>query len=413
MKEAEQSAGKNARLFRLSCYAIIVTSVCVWIIDLFYVRFMIPSHAVDFDSYYSAAQALRFDPTANIYAVTTLLHIAQAHNACAYFGPYLPPYLYPPFLAIILEPLTFLPCAAAGVLWFYFNTALWALATLILADLLARRWPQRRLELMAIVALTSFCFLNGMYGLSLGQIHLVILLGIVLALWLIDHGHPWLAGGALAVITVIKILPALLIVYYLVRRRWRVVSAAALAGLAMLGLMLAVSGPATLAGGAKTLVALSGSMATVSTNEALVAVTPLGGRMIAILVGCVSISVVWRRAGDDLLGLGWMLCAMLLLSPLVWSFYLIWLLPTFVACFATLDPPQRLRGKNWRTWTVWAALALLYMALAFPSSLDLRPFATLALWAVTGALYWRSSTPAGVASLMAQPETVAVAMSES
>jgi hypothetical protein len=118
------------------------------------------------------------------------------------------------------------------------------------------------------------------------------------------------------------------------------------------------------------------------------------GPLLMALVGLVWLGVVLRRrGGDDLLGAGWTACTMLLLSPLVWSFYLVWLLPAFCACVAALGPLGSLdslgRGA-WRMRTGWAALALLYLVTALPLALTLRPFATLALWALTGALYWRS-----------------------
>jgi hypothetical protein len=84
---------------------------------------------------------------------------------------------------------------------------------------------------------------------------------------------------------------------------------------------------------------------------------------------------------------------MLLVSPLVWAFYLIWLLPTFCACFAALGPPGR---SGWRMYGAWGALGLLYVTLAYPIALPLRPFATLALWALTGALYWRTTRGAAL-----------------
>lgn len=387
MKEVTKHSARASKSLSLWYYAAMCAVFCAWIIDLSYARLIVPLHSEDFDSYYTAAQALRFDRGAHIYSVASVLQVAQAHNVCVYFGPALPPYLYPPFLAIVLEPLTLLPCASAGVAWYYFNIVLWAIATLIMADLFARRWPNRRLEATTAAVTTSLLFLDGMYGLTLGQIHLVVLLGIVSALWLMDRGHPWLAGGVLAVITVIKILPALLILYYLARRRYWVVGGATIVGLALLALMLAVSGPATLLSDAKTLLALSRAAADVRTNEALAVTIPYVGWLVVGLIGLLSFGVVWKWPGDELLGACWMLCVMLLLSPLVWSFYLLWLTPTFCAILA-FAPFTR---ADWRTRGVLLLFAALYLVLAFPLWLPLRPFATLALWAITGALYWRSS----------------------
>jgi hypothetical protein len=168
------------------------------------------------------------------------------------------------------------------------------------------------------------------------------------------------------------------------------VGGAVVAGLALLALMLVVSGPMPLLGDAWALLALSGRAPAIGINEAIMFAIPHVGWLVAAATGLISLGVVWRRNGDELVGVGWMLCAMLLLSPLVWSFYLIWLAPTFIACFATLGPPWH---GGWRTRAAWVALALLYAMLAFPLTPDLRPFATLGLWAITGALYWRSAMP--------------------
>lgn len=382
--------------------------IAAWLVWLGVVALSIPltsAHSYDFDTYYAAAQALRFDHSADIYRVATLNQVAQAHGLCAHTGHFLPPYVYPPLLAILLEPLTLLPCGSAATLWLLLNAALWAAATLLLADVLARRWPERRLAATTLVTLLSLGCLPAYYGLFLGQAHLLILAGFALTLWLAERDRLALAGGALVIIALIKLIPALLLVTYLLRGRWRLIGAAALVGAGLLGVMLLRSSPASVARSLPAGAALLSSGLTSGGNEALVASLPpalhLVGLGLAALIGLLWLLALWRRRGgahgDDLLAIGWTLCVMLLISPLVWSFYLIWLTPTFIACATALGPPLR---RDARVVGLWLALAGLYLCIVLPIG-ALHVAATLALWGLAGALYWRSSS--------ASPSTLAPA----
>ncbi|HET9110625.1 MAG TPA: glycosyltransferase family 87 protein [Ktedonobacterales bacterium] len=353
---------------------------------------LIGSHAYDFDSYYAAAQALRFDHSANIYLSATLAHSERAYGLCAHTGHFVPPYVYPPLLAILLEPLTLLPCANAAVVWLLLNAALWAVATLLLADVLARRWPGRRLAATTLMSAVSLGFLPAYYGLFLGQVHLLVLVGVALALWLVERGRERLAGASLAVVTIIKLFPAMLVMYYLARRRWRLVGVAVGVGVALLVVMVVGSSPATVAESLPAGAALVGGKLPTGVNEALIAIIPSAlrpvGLALAALIGLTWLVVVWRRGGDDLLGFGWTLCAMLLVSPLVWSFYLVWLAPAYCACYATLGARPLV---GWRSRAAWIGLVTLYGIMVLPAFTGIHPLATLALWLLVGALYWRSA----------------------
>lgn len=387
MEQSEGMRRSGRRVARLMAATALLAIWATWLVMIAFSAHLVTNHPYDFDVYYTAAEALRFDHTANIYSPTVLYDAAQAHSACLDFS--VRTYVYPPLLAIALEPLTLTSCGNAAVIWLLLNAGMWAGATLLLADLLARRWHGSRLAAYALVSALSLCFWQAFAGLFLGQAHILLLFGMALGLWLAERGRPWLAGATLVTVAIVKFFPATLIFYYLLRGRWQVVGGAALAGALLLALMALLASPATLAAALPAAFTLVRGAATPGQNEALALAAPLVGPALAALVGVVWLAVSARRRGDDLLGVGWAACAMLLLSPLVWSFYLVWLLPTFVACFAALGLPWR---GGWRTQAAWAVLGLLYLTLAFPLARDLRPFATLALWAITGALYWRSAT---------------------
>jgi alpha-1,2-mannosyltransferase len=76
-----------------------------------------------------------------------------------------------------------------------------------------------------------------------GQLNAVLLL-LLVGCWAADRsGRPWLAGALLGAAAAVKLFPALLLLYYAWRREWRVVAAAAAAGVALTALTAAAFGP--------------------------------------------------------------------------------------------------------------------------------------------------------------------------
>ncbi len=62
----------------------------------------------------------------------------------------------------------------------------------------------------------------------LGNVGILLVFLVVAAWFLIERGHPWIGGVALGLATLIKLLPAVLIVLLLLRRSWRAAGGAAL-----------------------------------------------------------------------------------------------------------------------------------------------------------------------------------------
>lgn len=392
-----------ARFARWIWSAALVVIWANWLVIIGFSALLVTTRAYDFNVYYAAAEALRLNHLANIYGYQALVHMSSHVGGG---------YVYPPLLAMVLEPLTLEPVHVAATIWLLLNAALWAVSTLALGRTLAGRWALRyRLAAYTLISLLSLTFWQAYAGLYLGQVHLLLLCGMCLAIQWRERQRDWLAGSALMVVAVIKFFPAALLIYYLARRRWRLLAGAALMCALLLVVMVVGTSPATLASSVPAAFISVQGQATPGLNEALMIVTP-AGRELAALVGIAFLAVVLLRGGDDLLGVGWACCTMLLISPLVWAFYLIWLLPAFCACLAALGARRwatsgapsngsatpRLAWQSWRTRSGWIVVALLlaslYVVLAYPLSFTLRPVATLALWAFTGALYWRSGARA-------------------
>lgn len=146
-------------------------------------------------------------------------------------------YLYPPLLSQLLMPVVALfDYAVASNLWLSSNIALLVI-TLVL---LARHIPPHWLKWLWLFPLV---FIPVWQALYIGQVT-IILLALLTAIWAALHeNHSLLAGILLAFAAWIKVFPALLIVYFLWKRNWRLLLGVALGGVALLMFQLMISGP--------------------------------------------------------------------------------------------------------------------------------------------------------------------------
>ncbi len=77
----------------------------------------------------------------------------------------------------------------------------------------------------------------------IGNVGLLLLFLVVATWYLVERGREWEAGLALGLAVLVKLLPGLLIVFFLLKRRWRVAGAAAAVSVVLgLGLPLATLG---------------------------------------------------------------------------------------------------------------------------------------------------------------------------
>lgn len=146
-------------------------------------------------------------------------------------------YLYPPLLAQMLVPVAVAFDLTTGqVLWFAANV----LITVATVALLAQALPMsQRPGLWLAAAL----FVPVAQALYIGQIT-VILLALIAWAWVAMHADQRrLAGALLALAAWLKVYPAVLVLYLLLKRDWRSVQGVALAGFALLAAQVAISGP--------------------------------------------------------------------------------------------------------------------------------------------------------------------------
>jgi hypothetical protein len=390
---------------RLACLLALSLALSVWLVCVVIATPFAAAHSFDFNSYYAAAQALRYDHSANIYDLSVLNQTERAHGLCVHAGHIIPPFLYPSIFAILFQPMTLLPCGVAATLWLLVNAALWIGSALLLADVLARRWPGRRLLATTLMVFASFASMPAYYGLFIGQIHLLLLFGTALTLWLAERDRLWLAGGVLGLITALKLLPVVLIGYYLLRGRYRVVVASVIVGVAALAVMLLYSGLATLVANLTALLSISVGSLRWYANESLRATVPVVGDVLAGLAVVATLAALVRRRGDELLGAAWALCVMLLISPLVWGHYIIWVTIPLCACLTAIGPLGRANRL------LWTALVVIFLVTSLPLQGAWHPLATLALWGILGALYWRTGAPIAATTLARNGEAAPASVS--
>ncbi len=148
-------------------------------------------------------------------------------------------YKYPPFFVLVMGPLTGIPFSPAIQLWRGINLGLMLLSALILWRSSGR--PLRSWSTVGLLVLLAL--LRPLYDtLRYGQVDLILLFLLALALWALVRERWSIWGFCLALATVIKLYPAFLLLEALVKRRWRGVLGFAVGGLALTALSVLILG---------------------------------------------------------------------------------------------------------------------------------------------------------------------------
>jgi hypothetical protein len=174
-----------------------------------------------------------YDFSAYWAAGSRLLEGLSPYQAEQLIGPYSPQqqflYLYSPPLAAVVSPLSALfPTDYRAAAWIWTSIG----AVLLVASTLALWRSQRlgvRFPILAgggrwLLVAAALAFPPVVGELVLGNVHL-LLLGLLTVAWLGvrrgDSRGDWIAGVAVGAATVIKVFPAVLIVWFLLTRRNR------------------------------------------------------------------------------------------------------------------------------------------------------------------------------------------------
>lgn len=273
-------------------------------------------------------------------------------------GPRSLGFTYPPFAAILMSPLVWLPASIVADIWSVaviaalFLTILWILPDRV------RRFPlSRRILLCLTVSGVMFFVAPIRDTLSFGQVNVFLAVAVLADVQALRRGSRW-GGVGVGLAAAFKLTPAVFIVYLLVTRRVRA-ACTAMATVACVTLVSAAIAPATSTAYWLHIVWQSGRVGGIgsTSNQSLFGLlTRLanddarrGGHAPAVfwLLACATASCVglWRArcafdAGDDLAG--FVLVGLLagLVSPISWVHHLFWVVP---ACVILVDVALLLR----------------------------------------------------------------------
>lgn len=148
------------------------------------------------------------------------------------------PYLYPPPFLLAASWTSWLPLKTGYLSWFWLNELALAVAAAALSRWWGRREPDMVLGIVGAIALATAFPSN----LVMGQANLIVLALTIVGLWQADRGR-WALGGALVGLAVaLKLSPAVVVAWWLLRGRWPQVVVALAAGLTAMGVSTLVFG---------------------------------------------------------------------------------------------------------------------------------------------------------------------------
>ncbi|HLF76069.1 MAG TPA: glycosyltransferase family 87 protein [Dehalococcoidia bacterium] len=362
---------------------------------------------IDFSINFSAAHALRDGN--NPYGTTTLYDYAVevgSQTELIYSQLYTS-YIQPPTSALSIMPLTLLSWRDASRVYLVLNHVLLFAAVALTLCTVRPSLPLPWAIAGASVVVAFYSQLNGSF--SLGQVDATLLLLFALGFWAFCRNRPAIAGSAIAIAAAIKLVPALLLLYFLWKRDYRAFAWGAGVGLALFLASLAAVGPGiyetyvteTLPALAKgsthySNASFGGLIARLSTPDVIkvlpdiyyldevpsgatarlasLAVTLGAIVALALLIprGRVASAASTGSAPDEaprrdpyrLVFEYYLVVAVtIMVSSVAWEFYSVWLIPVFLAAF--LAPDRVLPGRPWR-WAALVLLALVYVGLNYP-----------------------------------------------
>ncbi|HJP90505.1 MAG TPA: glycosyltransferase family 87 protein [Pyrinomonadaceae bacterium] len=321
----------------------------------------------DFVQFYLMGYALRAG--ANLYAPIPEL--------AAKFEPHLNEWLrvsaYPPIVALIGLPLSYLPYFWAVVVWLLIEIG----SLLTAVFLTVKRFGWRTAPTPVVITACFFIGWQPIYmEITLGQLMIPILLLLTLTWLALRAGKDVQAGVLLGIVVAIKLYAWPLVIFLFLARRRRSAFIAIAVVLAANALMIATVGTSVVVdyysrvGGTVLAEYVSDLWNFSAWSIGFRAAGTVGGIVLSFAVLCCSLLLA-LRSNDFETGFMIMLIASTVLQPISWIHYLVTLLPAF--CFVA-NRQHFTRGEY--------ALALILVVLILPGAYqgDAAYAALLATW---------------------------------
>jgi hypothetical protein len=138
---------------------------------------------------------------------------------------------YLPFFTMFMMPWSFLPLPLAIAIFTVLSGGFLAITVVVIEWLWRGFIPARPSAALILALVLALPYIHS--GVTLGTVGLLLLFLIVATWFLVQRGHEWIAGLTLGLATLIKLLPLVLMLFFLIRGRWRVTLSAAATALAL------------------------------------------------------------------------------------------------------------------------------------------------------------------------------------
>jgi hypothetical protein len=360
----------------------------------------------DFAIYYGSAR--HFWEGQSLYAAVPVDAFGTPPDSIALVRDTLHANLSPPPAMLLMAPLG---------LWSYESAySIWTIVS-ILCGLAAVVWVgstfdrgNGRVVPTLVLGILLLVYFPTFVNVQLGQVALLLLLLLSIVWVAARAGHDAVAGIALGFALTMKLFAALLLLYFLVRRRWRLAAWSAATLLVTTAAGLLVFGPASFREYLRALETVTwyasnwnasflGFLTRILGGSENVPLVDVPGLAHGISYGLSLVGIValvwmsWPRVGEPLpavfdLGFGLTLALMLLASPLGWIYYLPLMLIAVAGAWRVSGPLKWALVVAWilstvptpvrqaaevvdpLSWFTWASIYF-YAALAFTLALGL------------------------------------------
>ena len=268
------------------------------------------------------------------------------------------PFTYPPFAALLLVPLTWVPEETAGLVLGAVSAGCYTAILWV-----CTRHARLPLHVALLLGAAGLALEPFQRNFAMGQINLVLVLLVVVDVFVLPA--RW-RGVLVGVAAGIKLTPGIFVIYYALKRDWAAVRRSIGAGVATVGVGIVVAPSDSWhywSGGFAALGKFGGDAGPRADNQSLLAefLRLVGERSaagpVAVLVCLAGVAAgllvcaLQLRAGNDLAALGGLALGSLLASPITWTHHWLWVLPVLVALAA-----QRRWGVLWGVGAVlWIA----------------------------------------------------------
>ncbi len=190
----------------------------------------------DFPNYYLVAHLVRegYD-TSRIYEWTW---IQRQKDRLGIDQPIVGTTALTPFSFLTALPLTYFEPLTAKRIWTIFNLLFAAISAVLLKRISGMRWMWIALVFLVCLPLHT--------NIVLGQMYLLLLCVLCIALWRQLRGEDFVAGMLVGFAAGLKVFPILLVLYFLRKRNWRAATGVVIAISAVFLICLTVFGNAVL-----------------------------------------------------------------------------------------------------------------------------------------------------------------------